>query len=728
MILQSQIGCAHLRAGGVSIALDWRDGGIPVVAYWGADLGPLSTADVVALADMGRPFVDPRHTPAVAIRPRLVLLEADGWKGRPGWAGHRKSGEAWSPRPALKEVTADSAELSVGDGAAVLGEGELAFRLEDPRIGLELDLTLQVLSSGLIRVSGRVVNTGSGDYLLEELSFALPLPPTVDELLDFAGGWTRERVPARMKLGNNIHLHESRHGRTGFDAAPFLLCGPHGFDFEQGRVFGVHVGFSGNHRSWTERTDSGVQVIGGGELLLPGEVTLAPGAEYRAPWVYFTTGDGLDSAAHSVHEWLRARPSHPGADRPVVLNVWEAVYFDHDLLRLRELADRAARIGVERFVLDDGWFAGRRADDAGLGDWVVDDSIWPEGLHPLVDHVRGLGMEFGLWVEPEMISPSSDVARAHPEWILATGDRLPVEWRRQQVLNLTIPAAYDHVLTQLDAILEEYAIAYLKWDHNRDLISAGDAARGGAAAVREQTLAAYRLMDDLRRRHPCVEIESCASGGGRMDLGMAEHAQRFWPSDCIDPLERQDIMRWSTQLLPLELLGSHVASPVSRTTGRVSTLDFRGSTALFGSFGIEWDLTVADDAQLDDLAEWVAYFRRHRQLLFDGRLHRRDLGDDGMRLRGVVARDRSCALYEIASLRRGDTSTPGRAPLPGLDWARRYRVSIAPIGGAKGVFAPPWMADPVELSGAVLAGAGVHVPQMFPEQAVLIEVEEVPVP
>ena len=265
--------------------------------------------------------------------------------------------------------------------------------------------------------------------------------------------------------------------------------------------------------------------------------------------------------------------------RPVVLNTWEAVYFDHRLDRLTALADTAAELGVERFVLDDGWFRHRRDDTAGLGDWYVDEDVWPDGLHPLVNHVRGLGMEFGLWVEPEMVNPDSDLARAHPEWV-----REAPPWRNQQVLDIAQPDAYAYLLERLDALVSEYAIDFLKWDHNRDLV-------GGAHA---QTLAAYRLLDELRERHPALEIESCSSGGSRVDLGILARTDRVWASDTNDALERQAIQRWTQLLLPPELVGSHVGPPRAHTTGRTHDLSFRVATALFGHFGIEWDINARD--------------------------------------------------------------------------------------------------------------------------------------
>nr|WP_326584584.1 alpha-galactosidase [Streptomyces sp. NBC_00481] len=300
-------------------------------------------------------------------------------------------------------------------------------------------------------------------------------------------------------------------------------------------------------------------------------VATSAGTATTGPWLYASHSDqGLDGLSARFHDHLRARPGHPHRSRPVVLNTWEAVYFDHDLDRLTHLADLGAEVGVERFVLDDGWFRHRRDDRSGLGDWYVDETVWPSGLRPLIDHVRAPGMEFGLWVEPEMVNPDSDLARAHPEWILATGGRTPADRRSQQVLDLTHPEAYAYILERLDDLLTEYDIAYLKWDHNRELVDAGHSP-SGEPAVHRQTLAVYALLDELRARHPGLEIESCSSGGGRVDLAILERTDRVWASDCNDALERQSINRWTGLLLPPELVGSHIGAARSHTTGRTPT-------------------------------------------------------------------------------------------------------------------------------------------------------------
>ncbi|MEV8214116.1 alpha-galactosidase [Leifsonia sp. NPDC077715] len=716
----------HLAAGDVSVVLDATAGRLPAVVHWGAALGPQSGDGVRALAAAAE---EPASGNVVDQAVRLAVLPEHhtGWEGRPGVVGHR-SGADWSPLFTVTaiEVTADG-EVRRDGPLVETGPAAVTFRARDEVAGLRLTVEFELLAGGLLRARGAVTNAGHGAYEVTELNVALPLPARAREILDFAGRWSRERVPQRRELVVGTHEREGRKGRTGADAATVLSAGVPGFGFRQGEVWGLHVGFSGNHRHYAERLSTGAQVVGGGELLLPGEMLLEPEATYVGPWVYGAYGDGMDDQAHRFHHFLRSRPTHPVRPRPVTLNVWEAVYFDHDLDRLIGLADRAAAVGVERFVLDDGWFAGRRDDTRGLGDWVVDPDVWPDGLGPLVHHVQGLGMEFGLWFEPEMINEDSDLARAHPEWIMQTGGRLPVRARHQQVLDLGIPEAYEHILDRMSAILTEYDIAYIKWDHNRDLIDAGTPPTG-VAGVHEQTLAAYRLMDELKRRFPGLEIESCSSGGARVDLGVIEHTDRVWASDCVDPLERQQINRWTMQLLPPELVGSHVGSRVNHTTGRDLALSFRAGTAVFGHFGIEWDLAQASEGDLADLAGWVAFHKRYRDLIRTGDVVRADQTDPAFQLYGVVAADRMEALFFLAFLGRSNESPHGRFTLPGLDPDALYRVAPVVVGTPDPSRTDPvWYGDGAGtvLNGRALAAAGLQLPGSLPERVVVLRVTAV---
>jgi alpha-galactosidase len=701
-------GLPVLRAAGVMLALDTAGPGLPRVLHWGADLGELPGA---ALAEVAQPAV-PLAATLDPVTVTLVPLQADGWVGRPGFSGHR-DGRWPYPRFTLTEP------VSVVDN-------QVTVRAADAEAGIALVTELVLTPEGVVRIRHTLTNTGDGAWTVGRVDALLPVPAHATELLDFTGRWPRERSPQRGPFGHGTRLRENRRGRTGHDATGLLIAGTEGFTFGHGEVWGVHVGWSGNHTHLAERIPEGYGVIGGGELLAAGELRLAPGESYTTPWAYFVwSGAGLDELSQRLHRYLRARATHPRTPRPVVLNTWEAVYFDHRLDRLTRLADVAAAIGVERFVLDDGWFLGRRVDNAGLGDWYVDPAVWPDGLHPLVKHVKALGMQFGLWVEPEMVNPDSDVARAHPDWILAAPGREPMLARSQYVLDIARPEAFAYILDRLDALVREYAIDYFKWDHNRDLL---EPVHDGHAGAHEQTLATYRLLDELRARHPGLEIESCSSGGARIDYGILEHTDRIWASDTNDALERQAIQRWTGLLVPPELVGSHVGPEESHTTGRTAELGFRTITALFGHAGIEWDVTACSAEELDRLTAWIRLYKRLRPLLHSGDVVHADHPDPSAWVHGVVSADRTQAVYAYVRLATSTDIVPPSLRLPGLDPARTYRVGVpeevpAPAGLA--LRQPPWLAGPVTLPGAVLSGIGLPAPLYNPSQAVLLEVHAV---
>ena len=707
-----------LTADGVTVLIEATAGRLPALVYWGAALPGLDASLAEAIVATAEPVTGSNDPD---IRPRVPLLPGHdtGWTGRPGLRGSF-AGAGWSPSFLVTEILLDGAPAPAFHAG---GAGRVEVRAVDDADRLELRLVLDLLPTGLLRARAAVRNLAEQPYACEDLVLAFPVPAEAAEVLDFAGRHNQERVPVRTPFPVGTHLRENRKGRTGADSAYLLHAGTAGFGFEAGRIWAVHTAWSGNHTHYAEQVHSGERLLGGGELLLPGEIRLATGESYESPWLYGAYGAGLDAVARRFHRHLRSRHPQVSAQRPVTINVWEAVYFDHDTDRLIDLAERAAAAGVERYVLDDGWFGSRRDDTSGLGDWVVSPEVWPGGLHPLVDRVRALGMQFGLWFEPEMVNPDSDVAREHPEWIMAARAAWPIESRTQQVLNLGIPEAYEHVKTQILAVLDEYAISYVKWDHNRDLIEAGTQTDRGRPGVHAQTLAFYRLLDEIRAAHPGLEIESCSSGGARVDLAVLERTDRVWVSDNIDPHDRQRMMRWTTQLVPPEYLGSHIASGRSHTTGRRHDLAFRAGTAIFGHLGIEWDLTEATEAEATELREWVTFFQQERDLLLGGDLVRMDGYDDRILVHGVVAPDRSRALFAMAIT---DSILPDpavRLRLRGLDPDGRYRIQPVLVGPEPtGLVAPQWWGKDRSgrvLTGAALERAGVACPRVPPDQVVL---------
>lgn len=674
----------HLRAAGTSLVLDARGAAVPTILHWGADLGEIPLPEV---ADALVPAVPPS---SIDVPLRLSLLPSlfEGWTGRPSLSA--------APAAAFQLVSAHSQDNTA------------SVRATSSDSAQEVITELEMSAEGVLRIRHRLINNGPAALDLSALDVLLPIPADAAELLDFSGLWSHERQPQRAPLRHGVWSRESRHGRPGHDDAFLMMAGEPGFGFRSGRVWAVHLAWSGDKRIWAERSALGYGVLGAGELLAPGEIKLAPGESYTTPWLVAVFSDaGIDGLSDRLHPWIRSRSSlrHP---RPVVLNTWEAVYFDQDLSLLSDLVDAAADVGVERFVLDDGWFTGRRDDKRALGDWYVDPDVWPDGLHPLISRVQAKGMDFGLWVEPEMISPDSSLAEEHPDWILDHGPT----WRWQRVLDLSVPGAYDYLLERLTALLTEYPIAFLKWDHNRDLLVPGVSHR--------QTTALYRLLTELRAAFPHLEIESCASGGARIDLGILDLVDRFWTSDTNDPLDRQRIQRWTGVLIPPEYLGGHLGAATAHVTGRTSALGFRLATALFGSAGIEWNLTAATPAERTRMAAWITEYKRLRPLLHSGRVVRA-----GDHLHGVVAQDRSQALYALVAIGSPSTALPAPVRFPGLAPDRRY--TVRPIGTPPKVVqdAPPaWLAaGSVTLPGRVLSEVGLPMPLLAPEQALLLDIE-----
>ncbi|MFB2600247.1 alpha-galactosidase [Herbiconiux sp. P17] len=730
-----------LRAAGVSFAVELTSP-VPQVLHWGEDLGPLDGAGLQTLRQTARPATLNNSPDA----PRVFSVwptERDGWSGTPAQSGHA-GGTRTTPRPVLERsevVVAPEEEAAAGGGAG--GTIELQFSDAVTAMRSRIRYTLDphgVLAVDLDVTRDLAIGTpGSSEpYALATLDALLPLPERAGEIADFAGKWCRERSLQRTPVRFGAHRRESRRGKPGHDSPFLTLVGTPGFGFRHGEVWGMHVAWSGNQHTLVEELPEGAgafrSVLGGGELLVPGEVLIADGESYSAPTVLFTwSRDGMDGVAERIHRRLRARSAHPSTARPLVLNTWEAVYFDHDLDRLGRLAELAAQVGVERVVLDDGWFSGRRDADAGLGDWNVDRAVWPQGLAPFVQRVRKHGMQFGLWFEPEMVNLDSDLAREHPDWLLAPSEGVGLSSRNQYVLDIGKPEVSRYLLERIDALVGEYAIDYIKWDHNRDLSEAvsrgtGTDGAGDRPGVRRQTLALYALLDELRLRHPGLEIETCSGGGGRIDLGILERTDRVWASDCNDPVERLEIERWTSLLLPPELIGSHLGAAEAHTTSRVTSAPFRLATALFAHSGIEWDLTACSEEELEQIATWSAMYREFRSLVHGGRVVNADLADEATSLHGVVGAD-GRALYAWSRVATSAGGQAGRIRLPGLDPMARYEVRLREDLGRPSrheAHDPAWVQQAargwVAVPGPVATVAGLPLPTLNPQQTLLIEV------
>ena len=695
--------------------------------------------------------------------PSIMPTQAESWIGEPRLILRRDGVEIF-PKFTVTDVNTDAEQSGAVDVTldydATQGPEDIvdiagvarttgartvpgvAVTASDAELGVELVWYAQIVPGGLVRQRATVRNLfGARTAPLEigtvELGF--PLPEIAGEILTTTGHHLRERSPQRQPLTVGRFEKNALAGRPDFDASLLLTAGKPGFGFESGEVYSVHVAWSGNSVLSAERLPYTQGLIGGGELLFGGEVVL-PGTDeaenanaYTTPWLYGSFGDGLNEVSARFHEYVRSR--HPrlfSHGRPVLLNCWEAVYFNHNYDTLRQLADNAAAAGVERFVVDDGWFGSRRDDTSGLGDWQIAQAVWPDGpksLKALADYVHGKGMQFGLWFEPEMVNPDSNVAREHPEWILSPTDaRLPMQGRSQQVLDLTNPDAFAYIFDCMDSLIDELGIDYIKWDHNK-LVTEPVSRRSARPAVHNQTLAVYRIFAGLKRNHPGLEIESCSSGGGRVDLGILEYADRIWASDCVDPVERADIQRYTSLLVPPAMIGEHVGASPAHSTHRATSQELRMAMAFFGHMGIEWNLNIEPREAVDQLAIWTNEFKKHRDWFAIDTCVHGDINDPAVRLDGMVTPDRSVAIYRFTQLTSSQTYPAAPVRLPGLDPERLYRVTpLAPsLGAADSQIANGqsdlgwWNSDGVLMTGEALQRYGLRILSLHPAQAVLFQ-------
>lgn len=697
-----------LQRGATSVVLD-LELPVPAIAHIGAAIDgfdPRALSLPVARATLDAPA------------PIGILTEnGTGFLGRPGLVGSRPDGSAWAP--VFQRVDAE------------FDDHRARFELHDDVAELTLVIELDVTEAETVVGSMTLTNAGTTDYSLVRLSASIPMPIHATELVSFTGRWCKEFQPRRHDF-DALSVIENRTGRTSHDHLPAIFAGSVGFGEHHGDVWGVQLAWSGNYEIAAERVTDGRRHIQAGELLSPGEVVLAPGSSYRTPEVVVAPSQtGITAASQLFHRHVRTQNPLVG-DRKVILNTWEAVYFEHDLATLQALADSGAEVGVERFVLDDGWFGGRRDDTKGLGDWWVSDEVWPDGLHPIVDHVTGLGMEFGLWVEPEMVNPDSDLYRQNPHWTLTTAGYVPVLGRQQLVLDCGRSDVSDYLFERIDALLDEYEISYLKWDMNRDIVQ-GSSQRSvedpGRAGTHGHVVGVYALLDRIRAAHPGVEIESCASGGGRVDLEILRHTDRVWTSDCNDALERQAIQRGFTMLFPPEVMGAHIGPRRAHTTHRVQALGFRTATALFGSLGIEWNLLDADNEGRAQVGAAITLYKRLRPLLHGGDVVRLDHDDPSAIVHGVISQDQVHAVMAYVQMSPSITTLPLPMRFGGLDPDRHYRIEV--IEDLKSAFEfgrarPAWMAlDSIEFSGRQLMTSGLQPPVLHPESVFLLELRAV---
>lgn len=566
------------------------------------------------------------------------------------------------------------------------GECEsLSVILHDAHLGLEVELLYTAFTNlDVITRSVRIVNNGPEHlYLTKALSACLDMDNRDYAMLSLHGSWARERRMQWRKLGIGRQGVFSERGETSHQDHPFIALGTPGITQTSGEVYGFHFVYSGNFEAQSSVDQFGqVRTVMG---INPYHFfwKLEPGESFQTPEVIMIySAAGLGHMTRTYHDLYRnhlIRSAWTHKKRPVLINNWEGTYFDFNTEKLLNIARRAADLGVEMLVMDDGWFGNRFDDNRALGDWFINEEKLPGGLQYLADEVNKLGMHFGLWMEPEMISPDSDLYRAHPDWAIQVPGRTAGLCRNQYVLDLTRSEILEYVWGRITAILDSANISYVKWDMNRQLADLGslsfDADRQGELYHR-YVLAVYQLQERLHQRYPDLLLENCSGGGARYDPGMLYYSPQIWCSDDTDAIERLSIQEGTALIYPLSSMGAHVSDCPNHTVGRITPFETRGHVALAGTFGYELDVTKLSDEEQAGIPAQIAMYHRFNDLIREGDYYRIASYHENHEYDcwQVVSKDRQEAIVTFVQVLGRANYHSRRVMLQGLDPESVYTI------------------------------------------------------
>lgn len=584
----------------------------------------------------------------------------------------------------------------------------LAITLHDDVADLDVILNYSIFEdSDAIARSVTVMNRGTQNLQLNRIfSFSVDLPQAADyDFLQLAGCWGNERNIRTTPLHQGTQSIESTRGASSHFENPFLALLAPGTNEEQGEVYGFSLVYSGSFRLSAELNILDFVRVQGGIHPQNFSRKLAPGESFTAPEAILTFSDkGLNAMSHTYHTLYQkrlCRGKFRDRERPILINSWEAAYFDITEEKLLRLAKEAADLGIELFVMDDGWFGKRDNDRCSLGDWVVDKRKLPGGIKGIADKMKALGIQFGLWVEPEVISPDSDLFRAHPDWCLHVPQRELSQGRQQLVLDLSRNDVCDYVIDAMTKVFESADLSYVKWDYNRNLSEIGSAAllpdRQGETAHR-YILGLYRIMETLVSRFPDILFESCSGGGGRFDPGMLYYMPQVWTSDNSDAIARTKIQYGTSLVYPISAMGAHLSAVPNHQLHRTTPLDTRANVAYFGAFGYELELSQLSEEEKRLIKQQVAFYKEIRGLVQFGDFYRLVSPFEKKAAAWMSvskAKDEALAVYVYHLI---DTEQPNpRLKLRGLDPKALYEVE----GDGKTLTLP----------GDVLMNAGLFVPR-----------------
>lgn len=560
----------------------------------------------------------------------------------------------------------------------------LIITMADDVTGLELKLYYGVFEDlDIITRSVVFSNNGEKAIRLEKaLSLCLDMCYGEWDIIHFQGRHCHERIPERQPAAHCITKISSTRGMSSHQHNPFVIVCDHEATETEGDCIGAMLMYSGNFEAEIEvsqmenlRLVMGIGTEGFSWKLEPGEA-------FTAPEAVLCYADGLTGLTHKLHRAVKdniCRGKFKRAHRPVLINSWEAMYMGVNEEKCYSLAKEAAQLGIELFVLDDGWFHDRNSDNAGLGDWYENPEKLPGGLKSLSGRVHSLGMLFGLWIEPEMVNENSDLFRTHPEWALSAPDRAPTLGREQLVLDLSRQDVVDHLYGVISKLIRENGIDYIKWDYNRcmcDVYSHALPAGSQGEVFHRYILGLYQLLERLTSEFPDVLFEGCAGGGGRFDAGLLYYTPQIWCSDDTDPIERLRIQEGTSYVYPVSSIGAHVSASPNHQTGRRTPLETRGLVAMSGAFGYELDLGRLTEDEKDEIRLQVENFHRDEELIHNGLLYRLSglKNKDNYSAWQIVSEDRSRSVVCYVAHEPRPNSWARNVKLRGLDPEALYYI------------------------------------------------------
>ncbi len=562
----------------------------------------------------------------------------------------------------------------------------LEIHLCDRLINTELILTYTIFEhhAAITRNAKFICNHSEGILLENAMSLNLDLPDCDYEMIELTGAWARERHIKARKLEQGIQSIYSMRGCSSSNYNPFLALKRPNTEEAMGEVYGFSLVYSGNFIAQVEvdtynttRIMMGIHPNGFSWRLNRGE-------EFQTPEVVMVySGQGINKMSQTYHELYRnrlARGTWRDKVRPILINNWEATYFDFNEDKIMELAKTARSLGIEMLVLDDGWFGKRNDDKRSLGDWYPNYEKLPNGIKGIAEKVVNLGLQFGLWFEPEMVNKDSDLYRTHPDWLFETPGRTSSHGRNQFVLDFTKKEVVDYIYLLVKTTLEESPITYVKWDMNRcmsEVFSTGNDAVYQGKVMHSYILGVYELYDRLTSEFPEVLFESCASGGARFDPGLLYYAPQGWTSDDTDAMERIKIQYGTSLVYPLSSMGSHVSAVPNHQVYRITPIETRANVAYFGTFGYELDLNQLSIEEKEKIEHQVAFMKQYREILQMGTFYRLKSPFEGnVASWMVVSKDKRTALLGYYKVLDTVNTSYERIKLQGLDQELEYQVSL----------------------------------------------------